>query len=332
MTIKIGYFIPQDQYSPNQLLKHAILAEKNGFDSLWSCDHFHPWAHTKAHCGFSWVWLAAAGERTKNVKIGTAVTTPTFRYNPAIVAQAFATLAVIYKNRVFIGLGTGEAMNEIPVGYSWPKFKERAERLEEAIKIIKLLWTKDFVNFKGKYYNLHKANLYTKPNNPIPIYIASSGPTIAELAGRCADGYITLPFPSEKYKNVLFPAVEKGAKSVDRDPNSIEKILELHVSYHEDFDNAVASCRFWAASLLSTVFKYGVYDPREIEEEGKMVGDKQLAEWWSVGTNPEFYIKKIEDYIKIGFTNIHVQSSSPDERKFIRMFGDKVIPYFNESK
>ncbi len=126
---------------------------------------------------------------------GTGLTAPTTRYHPAIVAQAFATLGDMYPGRVFIALGTGEAMNELPLGLNWPGFKERAERLEEAIKVMRLLWTKEFVNFRGKYYRLSGANLYTKPQRPIPIYVAANGPKTAEMAGRHADGFLTLPFP-----------------------------------------------------------------------------------------------------------------------------------------
>jgi len=333
MVLKIGYATEHEQYSPTKLLDFTVLAEQYGFEAIWTSDHFHPWAHKGASGGFSWVWMAAAAERTKKVEVGTAVIAPTLRYNPAIVAQAFATLAVMYPNRIFIGLGTGEAMNEIPVGCEWPPFRERCERLEEAIKVMKLLWTKEFVNFKGKYYNLKKANLYTRPNKPIPIYVAASGPRSAEIAGKYADGFLTYSglLRPRHLKEVLYPAIERGAKATGRDLKSIENALQVTVSYDEDFNKAVASCRFWAACLLPFTSKYPIYDPREIEAHGNMVDEKLLAERWLIATNPDEGIKKTEEYIKLGFTNIHYLSSSPDEEKFLKTFGERVLPYLKET-
>jgi coenzyme F420-dependent glucose-6-phosphate dehydrogenase len=195
--LKIGYLAPMEQYQPLPMLQYTMAAEKAGFDSIWVSDHFHPWFHNNAAGGFAWVWMAAAAERTNSVEIGTAVTCPILRYNPAIVAQAFATLACMYPNRIFLGLGTGEAMNEVPVGCEWPKFAERVERLEESIRIMKLLWNENFVTFNGKYYKLRKANLYTKPKSPPPIFVASTGARVAEIAGRHADGLLTVPLPKE---------------------------------------------------------------------------------------------------------------------------------------
>ncbi|MEM2111829.1 MAG: TIGR03557 family F420-dependent LLM class oxidoreductase, partial [Candidatus Bathyarchaeia archaeon] len=190
MSLKMGYKIAFEQYQPDALLQHAILAEQYGFESLWASDHFHPWGHTGAGGGFAWTWIASAAERTKKMEIGTSVTAPILRYHPALVAQAFATLSFMYSNRIFLGLGTGEALNESPLGYTWPSPSQRVEMLEEAIIMIKKLWNEEFVSFKGKYYRLKKANLYTKPDKPPKIYVAAGGPRVAELAGRMADGII----------------------------------------------------------------------------------------------------------------------------------------------
>ena len=161
--------------------------------------------------------MTALAERTKKIEIGTAVTCPTFRYHPAVVAQAFATMRCMYPGRISLGLGTGESMNEAPIGYSWPSYKERFQRLEEAIQVMKLLWSGDFVSFKGKYYTLRKARLYTNPASPPPIYLAASGAKVMELAGRCCEGVLTLPLPEKQYRDVLFPALERGAKAANRD-------------------------------------------------------------------------------------------------------------------
>jgi coenzyme F420-dependent glucose-6-phosphate dehydrogenase len=329
--LKIGYQAVHERYQPLPLLDYAVEAEKAGFDSIWSSDHFHPWAHTNASCGFSWVWMAALAERTKRVEIGTGVMCPTMRYHPGVVAQAFATLSAMYHGRIFMGLGTGEAMNEVPLGYRWPRFKERAERLEEAITVMKLLWSRDFVTFKGKYYRLNKANLYTKPASHIPIYIAATGPTVAEIAGRQADGFLTIGIAEQNYRDVLLPALEKGAKSAGRDPDKIVKSMEVGVSYDENYDKALDSVRFWAGALMPAFFMYGIADPRLIEEHGRLVGDKQLAEHWLIGTKPEDHIKRLEKYIKTGFQHIYVSSSSPDEIKTARMYGMHVLPYIRST-
>lgn len=331
MTIRCGIFAAHEQYSPNQLLEHAVLAEKYGMDSIWSSDHFHPWAHSNAQAGFAWIWIAAAAERTKKIHIGTGVTAPILRYNPAIVAQAFATLDHMYPGRIFLGLGTGEAMNETPIGYTWPRHKERAERLEEAIKIIQMLWQKDWCNFKGKYYRLKNANLYTKPTGKIPIYVASSGAKVAELAGKYADGFLTIQQPREKFREVLFPAIERGAKATGRDPSSIEKVIELLGAYDEDFDKAVESCRFWGGVMLPVFFDANIADPRIVEYHAQFVGREAFAKNWLVVTSPDEAIKGIEEYLKLGFRHVQILSSSPDQKKFIRVFGEKVFPYLKET-
>ena len=227
-------------------------------------------------------------------------------------------------------------MNEAVFETPWPPFKERVKRLEEAIKIMKLLWSGNFVNFKGNYYKLHKANLYTKPSTPVPLYVAAFGPTVTELAGKYADGYLTTiatttAAAEAHYRNVLLPALEKGAKSVGRNPDDITKVYEMHLSYDDDYDKALKAARFWAGASLPAMFKYPVTDPREVEEHGNMVGDEQVAEAWTVGTNPDDYIKQAEKYIKMGFQHLYFVSGSPDEVKTIRMYGKHVIPYIKSS-
>jgi len=313
------------------LLDFAVEADKAGFDSIWTSDHFHPWAHNNASAGFAWVWMAAAAERTKRVELGTAVTCPILRYNPAIVAQAFATLRTLYPERIFIGLGTGEALNEMPVGCPWPSFRERVERLEEAIQIMRMLWSRELVSFKGKYYRLRKANLYTKPTSPPPIFVAASGKTTARLAGKHGDGLLTLLAPEEHYRNVVFPAMEEGAKSVGRNPRELVKAIEIAVSYDKDYDKAIEASRYWSGSLLPVMLTQRIYDTREVEACGRLVGDKQIAENRLIGTNPEEHIKHLEKFLKLGFQHIYVQSSSPDEIETIRMYSKHVLPYLHST-
>ncbi len=197
-------------------MEHAVLAEKAGFETLWLSDHFHPWSHSEAHESHTWVLIGAAAARTNKIRFGTAVTCPLFRYHPAITAQAFASLRAMFPDRIFLGVGTGEAMNEVPVGYEWPSIKERIERLDESVQIMKLLWSKNFVNFKGKYYTLHKANLYDKPETQVPLYVAGFGPKVARIAGKYADGFLTTMVDPDKLNNELLAAVAEGAKEKGR--------------------------------------------------------------------------------------------------------------------
>lgn len=330
MVARFRYFAGLEQHSPSTLLEMAVLAEKAGFDGVACSDHFHPWVHTNANAGFAWTWLAAAAERTKHVKVGTGVTGPLFRYHPAIVAQAFATLGVMYPNRIFLGLGSGEPLNEIPLGYHWPSRRERMERLEEAITIIKRLWTEQFVTFKGRYYRVKKANLYTKPERPIPLHLAAHDSAVVEMAGKYADGLLCQFASPEHCTSVLFPALAKGAKSAGRDPDSIERAIHIIVSYHEDYDSALTACHHWAGVTLPVFYKYGISDPREIEFHGNMVAREELAKKWVISTDPEEHLKRIHDYLKIGFTDIQVHNISPDEKRFIEVYGEKVLPPLKE--
>jgi len=328
MPPTFGYKICPEIDQPDKILKYAVLAERHGFETLWISDHFHPWADTDSAAGFAWVLIASVAERTRNVKIGTAVTAPILRYHPAIVAQAFATLAVTYPNRISLGLGAGEALNESPLGYVWPSSKQRVEMLEEAIVIIRKLWTNGFVNFEGKYYRLKKAKLYTKPDKPIKIYVAAGGSRVAELAGRLADGLLVLPDLEQTEK--LVQAFENGAKKAGRDPTSLEKVVEILVSYDEDYEAALKSCRSLAGPMLPVFFKYDISDPREIETHGRLVADEAIARKMIVATTAEEHIKKIERYIKAGFNNLYFVSLSPDELKFIKFYGEKVLPNLRE--
>lgn len=318
-------------YHPNVFLELAPLAEKAGFDTIWASDHFHPWQDTDASSCFTWAWIAAAAERTKKAPIGTAVTCPTFRYHPAIVAQAFATLRAMYPDRIFVGLGTGEALNEVPLGYTWPPVKERIERFEESIQIMKKLWTEDWVDFKGRYYRLKQAKLYVKPTTPVPIYVASFGPKVAEIAGKYADGYITTLVSEDHLRNVLVPAVERGAKQMGRDPSRIERVIELGLGYDKDYTKALKKVRFWTGAMFHVTFKYGIADPREIEAMGSLVGDEQVAKGFAIGTKAEDFISRIEKLVKLGFNHINLQSTSPDEKAFIELCAKQILPYVKDN-
>jgi len=324
----LGYQISLEQFQPDVALEHVVLAEQAGFDSIWASDHFLPWFHTNAACSFAWTFMASAAQATKRIKFGTGITCPILRYHPGIVAQAFATMEYMHNNRIFLSLATGEALNEMPLGFKWPTYSERVQRLEEAIEIIRRLWSGELQSYRGKYYKLNKARLYTRSKNKIPIYVAASGPTVAEVAGRLGDGFLTPPATDETYREVLFPALERGLKSSGREMEEFSKSVEVWMTYDEDPEAALNAARPWAGSTMPVFYKMAVFDPKEIETHGDMVGNEQLSKSWIVGTSAEPFIKTIEKYRKIGFDQIHITSSSPSQAKFIDLFRREVIPYF----
>jgi coenzyme F420-dependent glucose-6-phosphate dehydrogenase len=327
--VVFGYDAPQEQFPPDKLLDYAVLAERAGFEAIGTSDHFHPWAHTEAHCGFAWTWLAAAAERTRSAKVGTMVTAPTLRYNPAVVAQAFASLEWVYPGRVFFGAGVGEALNETPVGVKWPGPRERIERLDEALGVMRMLWSREFVSFSGKYYSLSKANLYTKPRAPIPIYVAAGGPRTAELAGRRGDGMVVLPAALQKHGKVLFERFKEGAKAEGKDPTGTMATL-LNASYDEDLDVALEGARFWRVTAIPAHFNYDIYDPREIEADSWAVGDDALRRARLVTTSAEEHISAIERLIKDGIELFFIMNVSKHPEKLFKLYEEKVIPYFRE--
>jgi len=312
------------------LIQHAKLAVKAGFSTIWVADHFHPWFHTGAQESNAWIWMSAAMNEVKEVPFGTFVTAPLFRYHPAIVAQAFATMQAIYGDRAILGLGTGEAMNELPLGFQWPSIRERKERMVEAVEIMRKLWREDFVSYKGKYYSLNSANLYMKAQ--IPIYLAAFGPKMGKIAGSIADGLITSVRPFQYFKDVLFPAVEEGAKAAGKSLADLTKVLEIDVSWAKDYESAIASTRQWKAGLLPNLFEDPIADPRTIEKLGlEQVPDKSLEEIYVISTNPEDHVKKIEEAFETGFDHVCLFSSSPNEEEAIQMYKEKVLPYFSKS-
>src|SRR6266851_6527563 len=238
--LKLGYKASAEQFGPRQLLNFTIEAEACGFDSVWISDHFQPWGHKNGHAPFALSWLGAVGERTERVLLGTSVLTPTFRYPPAVVAQAFGTLGVLNPGRMILGVGSGESLNEVAVtGMTWPSSKERLARLHEAVELIRRLWTEELVTFDGEYYHTHNATIYDRPDEPIPIYISAGGPVAARSAGRDGDGFIcTSGKGDELYRDKLLPALEEGAQAAGRDPATIERMIEVKVSFDTDLQCA----------------------------------------------------------------------------------------------
>ena len=329
--IKFGIHAAHEQLNPSDLLDDVIKMEENGIERCWTSDHYMPWWHSGAAGGAAWPWLGAALARTEKLVMGTGVTAPILRYHPAIVAQVFATLGYMFPNRVFLGVGKGEALNEVTSGNHWPSSRERFQRLKEAIHLIKKLWTEKWVTFKGQYYSVKDSNLYTKPEKPIPLYVAALGEQSAMLAGEEANGFVTNELDVEKIKNKLFPAIKEGAKKSSKDYQSLERILFIPASYDEDKDKALRSISFWRGAMIKAFYEVDIHDPRKIEENGQVIGNDTLEKMTLVVSNAEEAIKKLQKYVELGFTEIVMTNSSPDRDKFVKLVAEQIIPAFERS-
>lgn len=329
--IKFGILAAHEQLNPSDLLDDVIKMEENGIERCWTSDHYMPWWHSGAAGGAAWPWLGAALAKTEKLVMGTGVTAPVLRYHPAIVAQVFATLGYMFPNRVFLGVGKGEALNEVTSGNHWPSSRERFQRLKEAIHLIKKLWTEKWVTFKGQYYSVKDSNLYTKPEKPIPLYVAALGEQSAMLAGEEANGFVTNELDVEKIKNKLFPAIKEGAKKSSKDYQSLERILFIPASYDEDKDKALRSISFWRGAMIKAFYEVDIHDPRKIEENGQVIGNDTLEKMTLVVSNAEEAIKKLQKYVELGFTEIVMTNSSPDRYKFVKLVAEQIIPAFERS-
>ena len=252
--LKLGYKASAEQFAPRELVELAVAAEAHGMDSATVSDHFQPWRHEGGHAPFSLAWMTAVGERTERLILGTSVLTPTFRYNPAVIAQAFATMGCLYPDRIFLGVGTGESLNEIATGYEgeWPEFKERYARLRESVRLMRELWLGDRVDFEGEYYKTKGASIYDVPDGGIPIYIAAGGPQVAKYAGRAGDGFICTSGKGEElYKDKLIPAMREGAEAAGKNPDDVDRMIEIKISYDTDPELALENTRFWAPLSLT---------------------------------------------------------------------------------
>jgi coenzyme F420-dependent glucose-6-phosphate dehydrogenase len=325
--LTLGYKASAEQFGPRELLRFGIAAEECGFDSVVVSDHFHPWRNTDGHAPYSFAWLGALGQRTTRVRLGTSVVSPTFRQHPAIVAQAMATLGVLYPGRVFLGVGTGEAMNEVPVlGIDWPAFAERIGRLREAITLMKRLWSEDYVSYSGRYYQTRAAKIFDRPPQGLPLFVAASGAKAAELAGAVGDGFIcTSGKPLELYRDTLLPALDKGARAAGRDPSGIERMIEMKVSFDSSRERALADTRLWAALALPGEEKAGVEDPREMERRAATLADEAHRRF-IVSTDPDEHVARIAPYLELGFTHLVFHAPGPDQERFLRIYSREVLP------
>jgi coenzyme F420-dependent glucose-6-phosphate dehydrogenase len=324
----LGYKASAEQFAPGELLKFGCIAEEVGFDSVFISDHFQPWRHTGGHAPYSLAWLGALGAKTSRIVMGTSVLTPTFRYHPAIVAQAFGTLGSLFPDRVILGIGTGEALNETPAtGMVWPEVKERIGRLKESVTLMRILLSQERVTFEGKYYKTANATIYDRPDTPIPIYIGAGGPQVAKYVGTVADGFIcTSGKPWALYTEQLIPALNAGLDEAGRAQDSIDRLIEMKVSFDTDHARAMGDTRHWAALALSADEKHSVNDPLEMERLSDALPIERAASRWIVSSDPEEHVERIKPYLDMGFRHLVFHAPGPDQERFLRLYGDEILP------
>jgi TAT-translocated FGD2 family F420-dependent dehydrogenase len=325
----VGYFLSHEQFPSAALVDWGTYAEQQGFDNLWMSDHFQPWQDNEGHSGYARDTMAALGQRTNHIPIGTSVTCPTYRYRPAEVAQAFATLAQSHPGRVVLGVGTGEALNEQAATGQWGKYPERAARLVEAVTLIRQLWSGQTVTYNGKYYQTYKARLYDPPAKPIPIYIAATGPKSMRLAGQYGDGLIT--DPQRALDPALRIAFEEGARAAGKNPANLPIIVE---AYHVVGDRAEAErwAELWRFSPKAWSDYVNVPDPVEIRRRADAeVPLKDVYKRWVISKSPDAHAQAILGLLNAGITHVQIHSPQADQRSVIDFFGKQVLPLVRQS-
>ena len=346
--LRLGYKASAEQFGPRQLLDLAIAAERHGFESVWTSDHFQPWRHTDGHAPNALAWLGAAATSTSRVTLGTSVLTPTLRYNPAVVAQAFATLGCLAPGRIILGVGTGESLNEIVVGAAWPEQKERFHRLKESVLLMQRLFREDFVSFEGDYYQTHDATLYDRPEHAGahlhrwlgPGRRPSCGAHRRRLRRHLRQGQLSStrssscrPWPRASGsasgptgpRVAEVPRVTQRLQGGDGPVVCFERMIEMKVSFDTDRARAMADTRIWAALALTGEQKVGVEDPREMERLAKTVEDVAHRRWL-VSDDPEEHVEQIRPYLEWGFDHLVFHFPGDDQERAMALYAQHVLP------
>jgi TAT-translocated FGD2 family F420-dependent dehydrogenase len=317
----VGFMLAHEQFGVPDLIKLAETAARSRFDLLATSDHFQPWQPNEGHCGEAWVTRGAMANRIREAWMGTTVTCPTLRYHPSIVAEAFATLSHLHPGRVFLGVGSGEALNERAAVGLWPAWEERWERLVEALHVIRALWAGEPVSHRGKYYRV-SGRLYDPPAQPIPILTAANGKKSMRLAGKHGDGLITDPLTWRQHKSEW----EAGAREAGKSPDEMPVLVEQFVVVGDEED-ARRPASLWR--FLPKAFKayYEVTDPAMIEKRADAeLPIKEVIADWTISPDPDDHIAAVNALFDSGATIVNIHSGQTDQQKVIDFYGNWVIP------
>jgi len=326
--LTVGYAAMLEQFHPTEAVALSAYAEEHGFSGVMAADHFQPWVPAQGQAAFVWNVLTAIGERTRG-DMGPGVTAPTFRWHPAMVAQASATLAAMYPGRHWLGLGSGEALNEHITAQYWPEAPERINRMFEAIDIIKKLFAASLagkdVKHSGEFYKLESTRLWTMPQEAPPILVATAGPITAKRAGRHADGLITVGAPLEKIEG-LFTRFHDGARESGRDPESLPKVLQLHLSWAETDEQALANAMTEWPNGGMKFPKADIRSPFEFEQMARLVRPEDFEGRMVISSDPDVHRAEIQKYVDLGFDRIYLHNVGRNQREWIDVFGEQVLP------
>ena len=327
-SLTIGYAAMLEQFAPSEAVALSAYAEQNGFSGVMAADHFQPWVPAQGQSSFVWNVLTALGERTRG-DFGPGVTAPTFRWHPAMVAQASATLASMYPERHWLGLGSGEALNEHVVAGYWPETAERINRMFEAIDVIKKLFAASLagkdVKHSGPFYKLESTRLWTMPEVPPEILVATAGPVTAKRAGKSVDGLITVGAPLEKISGV-FAKFDEGAREAGKDPSTAPKVLQLHLSWAPTYEEALANAMHEWPNGGMKFPKADIRSPFEFEQMAKMVRPEDFEGRMVISEDPDVHLKAIQKFADLGFDRIYLHNVGRNQREWIDVFGREVVP------
>jgi F420-dependent hydroxymycolic acid dehydrogenase len=317
---KVGFVLSHEQFLTSALVDFAAAAEQAGFGYLWASDHLQPWQDDEGHAAFPWLTLGLVSQRTRTVTFGTGVTCPIYRHHPTDVAQAFATLAGLAPGRTFLGVGTGEAVNELAATGQFGRYAERHDRLIEAITLIRQLWSGQRVSFRGRYFQTEQLRLYELPPQPPPIYVAASGPKSAALAGQYGDGWITI---GGSVNPRLRAAFEQGARAAGKDPAKMPTFVGTFVVVGDgpDIDYAAQRWRF----LVAPPTAHLLYQPNPVTIEQQIAKQAQPPTWWVRGTDPAVHIAAMQKLLDTGAIPF-VHAPQADPRRVIDFYGQRVLP------
>jgi TAT-translocated FGD2 family F420-dependent dehydrogenase len=319
----VGFMLAHEQFPVPYLVELGKMASHAGFRVLATSDHFQPWQDNEGHSGSAWVTLGALGAHAPGSWMGTTVTCPTLRYNPAVVAETFASLSLLYPGRIFLGIGSGEALNEHAATGHWPHWQERWDRLIEAISVIRALWTGQPIDHHGKYYTV-KAKLYDPPAQPIPLLTAANGRKSMRLAGQYGDGLITDPISWQQHKSEW----EAGARAAGKNPADMPVLVEQYVVVGDQADARYAAER-WRFMPKAFGAYYNVRSPLEIQQQAEaQVPIEIVMEGWPISTDPSAHIEKIQQLFDSGATIVNIHTGQEDQQRVIDFYGRQVLPHF----
>ncbi len=314
--VELGYAMSSEEHQPNDLVRHAKRAEEIGFTFSLISDHFHPWVDAQGHSPFVWSVIGGISQATRSLRLGTGVTCPTIRIHPAVVAQAAATSAAMMPGRFFLGVGTGEALNEHVTGERWPSADERRDMLEEAIEVMRTLWQGGFQSYKGLYYQVEDARLYTLPDEPIQVMVAASGPKAAELAGRVGDGLVCTSPDAELVK--AFEAA--GGTNKPR----YGQFTCCWASTEQEA--AKTALKIWPNGGIPGELGQELPLPRHFEQAAQLVDEETIAESLVLGPDPQRYLDKIKEWSDAGVDNVYIHQVGPDQEGFFAFAKEHILP------